>query len=1317
MASSLRTDEILAREAEEILRRRETGNQSKFNQHGRSLYRKLNDCKFAALCLSGGGIRSAAFGLGVIQALATYPRSAAASTDSDPEIQKAAKNCLLAQFDYLSTVSGGGYIGSWLSAWSARRGFQRVWQYLIARPDGPDVEPGQIGWLRSYSNYLTPRTGLLSADAWSAASVYLCNLLLNWLIILPLFCCAIIVLKILAVGFDALMLAENFSGYKSWLGYPWFGNENLKCEDPINWQPYVLICGIPGVLLLIVALAFVTRNRILRGDPAAPSETSTTQTAFLLFALVPSVFSAILLAQLLGSDPIGRLLERLGPFGCDPVGQVGKWPARGIPVEAVEEAGPAKSAGIEVDDVIIKFAGKEVTTIDDLEKILPRIKFGQREPVRVELSHNGKYKRTDMQFEQAKEAPAPDRTPNLADLGFTLGHEAGLPVATVSEEGVAKAAGLEEKDVIVRFGGTAVMTSGDLEHILSKGNFSKDVQVVVNRKGRFLTITVTFEGDIPHLRDLGVTLEEGLRIAAVDEKGPARAAGIEAEDVILVFGGTEVMTVADLERALTTNKFDKDVNVIVNRKGKFQSIPVTIKADANAASIQDFGVTAARPERLQLRYEAPTIVGVGCAVGALIYVIGYFFGWIFDLKRDVSGVIGRMKSSYAAFIALIFDRKRPDFSGFIAWTKFKFAVFIAWTVSGCVYGGLLAFALYLFITLPGGAESETMFVDSPALPLTIGVPWILCSQLLSLFVFVGLTSYRPQSDADREWFGRAGGWILIAATGWSAMSFLTFGALLLLLRSGYVDPVLEFIKVSILPISGISGLATALLSKSDLTLHTPTGARKTALVKLANIGLAIAAPLFIAGFIVILSVSIDKILLGNLLFENFSMTSDDAINFGFAQSFETVWAQFLRPLFLGLLVFAAVGLCASYCININRFSLHAFYRNRLIRAFLGASRAREPDSFTGFDRRDDPKMHTIWPEATDVWQPFHVINMTLNLVSGKRLSWQERKAAPFTVSPLHCGTGSTSELSETEAGSAERPRGAYRPTTEYGGGISLGTAMAISGAAVSSNMGYHSSPAVTFLMSMLNVRLGWWLGNPAFERDQSYAKDGPTWAVVPLLQEALGLTTGERRYIYLSDGGHFENLGLYEMIRRRCRMILAIDAGCDPEFRFEDLGNAIRKISVDLDISIRFHHLERVTKRNDDGAVGVDHHYYVVGEIDYRAADGARENGIILYVKPGFHGDIKGVGIRGYAMANLDFPHQPTLDQWFSKSQFESYRALGFEIMDGILKQAIEDPACAKPPNLESIFGVLHGAGTEHSRPVEAASQDPGHSRALPDGV
>jgi hypothetical protein len=380
----------------------------------------------------------------------------------------------------------------------------------------------------------------------------------------------------------------------------------------------------------------------------------------------------------------------------------------------------------------------------------------------------------------------------------------------------------------------------------------------------------------------------------------------------------------------------------------------------------------------------------------------------------------------------------------------------------------------------------------------------------------------------------------------------------------------------------------------------------------------------------------------------------------------------------GLVLFVLLGAGASWCININRFSLHSLYRNRLIRAFLGARNDRKPDPFTDFDASDNPRMQDLWsPVEPGNWRPFQVINIALNIVSSKRLAWQERKAEPFTVSALHSGSGYLG----------------FRSSQKYGAGITLGTAMAISGAAASPNMGYNSSPVITFLMTLFNVRLGWWLGNPGPKGEGTYSNEGPTFAIKPLLNEAFGVTTDDRKYVYLSDGGHFENLGLYEMVRRRCRVIVVSVAGCDPEFRFEDLGNAVRKIAIDLGVAIRFAKLEELTPRDDGGSdQGRSQSYHAIAEVDYRTADGGGENGVILYVKPGFHGN-ESAAIRSYAMANPEFPHQRTLDQWFNESQFESYRALGFEIMDGVLSRTLSKKSSAENPRLRNAFFPANAEG------------------------
>src|SRR5262249_14409139 len=156
---------------------------------------------------------------------------------------------------------------------------------------------------------------------------------------------------------------------------------------------------------------------------------------------------------------------------------------------------------------------------------------------------------------------------------------------------------------------------------------------------------------------------------------------------------------------------------------------------------------------------------------------------------------------------------------------------------------------------------------------------------------------------------------------------------------------------------------------------------------------------------------------------------------------------------------------------------------------------------------------------------------------------QERKAHSFTVSPLHAGSAAAGE----RQGAYRRTRGASEsPHAHYGGpeGISLGTAMTISGAAASPHIGYHSSPMVTLLLTVFNARLGWWLGNPGRQGDDTFYLSGPRFAVRPVLSEAFGLTDRTSPYVYLSDGGHFDNLGLYEMVLRRCHLIVVSDGSC-----------------------------------------------------------------------------------------------------------------------------------------------------------------------------
>jgi hypothetical protein len=346
-----------------------------------------------------------------------------------------------------------------------------------------------------------------------------------------------------------------------------------------------------------------------------------------------------------------------------------------------------------------------------------------------------------------------------------------------------------------------------------------------------------------------------------------------------------------------------------------------------------------------------------------------------------------------------------------------------------------------------------------------------------------------------------------------------------------------------------------------------------------------------------------------------------------------------------LLLFLASIVLSRY-ISVNKFSLHALYRNRLIRAYLGASNStRRPNPITGFDPADNLYMKDLAGQ-----KPLHIINMALNLVGGDELAWQERKAESFTASAYHVGV--EPPLHQGSLG--------YRSAAFYGGRadgpISLGTAVAISGAAANPNMGYASSPVLTFLMTLFNARLGWWLGNPGkagegnFFSYPPWRRSGPAYGLYYLLAEAFGLTNDRRRYVNLSDGGHFENLALYEMIHRKCRHILLIDGDCDKMLNLDDLGNAVRKCRIDFGADIDFGAtLTNLVQRNSRWAkAGITY--------------SDNTEGLLLLIKPlMFDADRadEPPDVRSYHKSSPDFPHETTADQFFSESQFESYRQLG----------------------------------------------------------
>lgn len=418
--------------------------------------------------------------------------------------------------------------------------------------------------------------------------------------------------------------------------------------------------------------------------------------------------------------------------------------------------------------------------------------------------------------------------------------------------------------------------------------------------------------------------------------------------------------------------------------------------------------------------------------------------------------------------------------------------------------------------------------------------------------------------------------------------------------------------------------------------------------------------------------------------------------------------EWLLPIFWVMVGLLAVGLVTSLIVDINEFSLHSTYKNRLVRTFLGASRPRKPDDgdvpdkrpeedkaqrqpnfLTGFDDSDDfPLAHLAKPpeDKQDGGQPLpylHVINMAMNVLRARDLAIQERRALPFMATQLHIGSRRLRPAGDKFENAAP---GCFRKAEEYQGLdsrlVTCGNAMAISGAAVNSNMGYHSSSLLSLLLTIFNVRLGAWLSNPRSEAGIVRGGEGQKtklWAklratpVASMMREAFGITNEDMPYVQLSDGGHFDNLGLYELLARRHKVVIAVDAGADPHSQFSDLGIAAKLAQLDLGAKIIF---EPADKENltisQDGTQKATH---VLAKLDY----GDGRNGVLLYLKSGMVGD-EPVSVEGYKRSNSKFPHDSTADQWMGETQFNAYMLLGEHMM----RKALEDLRYGLPGDLSS---------------------------------
>ncbi|MDJ1495039.1 patatin-like phospholipase family protein [Cytophagaceae bacterium DM2B3-1] len=528
----------------------------------------------------------------------------------------------------------------------------------------------------------------------------------------------------------------------------------------------------------------------------------------------------------------------------------------------------------------------------------------------------------------------------------------------------------------------------------------------------------------------------------------------------------------------------------------------------------------------------------------------------------------------------------------------------------------------------------------------IGVPLVIEAFSITVVARMALLGkYFP--DERREWWGRMGAYI-------HRLSFLW----ILIATSALLGQVLfkELLQTTLTALGGWVAVI-GFTVRAAFSSKSPDKENKTSpLSQFLNI-LSLTGPyLFAIGLLVFMPGVIAPIC--NFMFEVIQFITNKG------------WSIHVYYKYLEFLYLAALSLLTAYLlarqVGVNEFSMHHFYRNRLVRAYLGATRRgtdrqRTSNPFTGFDSLDDEKLYTM-TDKYDYHGPYLILNSAINASQVTDLDRQDRMAESFIFSPLYCGFDFSMIRSSADRKTKSYDY-AFRKTKDYAyknGGPTLGTAMATSGAAVNPNQGYHSSAATAFLMTVFNVQLGRWIGNP---RKKTWQCGDPKFGLGYIVYNLINKTNTRNDFISLSDGGHFDNMGLYEMVRRKCTFIVVCDAEQDDDFTCEGFANAIRRCRIDFGAEIDID-ISKITERSEGRFSAAS---YALGKITYANTE---TTGQLLYIKSSIKYTDWPVDVREYALKNKTFPHQSTGDQFFDEEQFESYRKLGFHLAN----IAVNDP-------------------------------------------
>jgi hypothetical protein len=362
----------------------------------------------------------------------------------------------------------------------------------------------------------------------------------------------------------------------------------------------------------------------------------------------------------------------------------------------------------------------------------------------------------------------------------------------------------------------------------------------------------------------------------------------------------------------------------------------------------------------------------------------------------------------------------------------------------------------------------------------------------------------------------------------------------------------------------------------------------------------------------------------------------------------------------------------GFFTNPNALSFHRYYRKQLADLFLKFSGNSE-----NIPLKDIFNAHG---NTKDYIAPYPLINTCLNLQnpSGDEKFKGTKASDYFLLSPMFCGSKLTAYVSTDKYRDYQR--------------MTLPAAVTVSAAAVNPGMGIYSSKLLSIFMTLFNARLGFWITNPLkVEKSQTIV-----WWPIYFFRELLGRIGTNNKKVNISDGGHIENLGVYELLRRNCRLIVAFDAGEDRFYGFSDLNNLLIRARNELGLEIRFREDQQPEKilrpepsqvySKQRFAIADIYQWWVDEKIikdgkempNIRNFETPNKVGTFVYVKSTVLApmgkpylsekeDYLKYGTYKYKIYHPDFPHESTSDQFFDEIQWESYYQLGQYIGADIL--------------------------------------------------